>query len=214
MRPHNTEAIRSDMTGAHPDTARQARRIAGLRGNSLGISLMLIAEYGLGIGVNLYVHIPAADRGNGIASALGRALTSQPVVLAVHAGLGLLLLVAAVNVLTRAIRARHRFAIAASVTGLPGGAGGPASARLRSGHRLLRFRRAGAGLGSARGADRQHVPAHQRRVAGICRPPADPRARRGSPTLSPAQAAAAEQVVGAFWSALGRNDPAASAKRR
>jgi len=39
-------------------------------------------------------------------------------VLAVHAGLGLLLLVAAVNVLTRAIRARHRFAIAASVTGL------------------------------------------------------------------------------------------------
>ena len=38
--------------------------------------------------------------------------------LAVHARLGLLLLVAAVNVLTRAIRARHRFAIAASVTGL------------------------------------------------------------------------------------------------
>src|SRR5229473_3289629 len=118
MRPHNTEAIRSGMTAPHADTARQARRIAGLRGNSLGISLMLSAEYGLGIGVSLYVHIPAADRGNGIASALGRALTSQPVVLAVHAGLGLLLLVAAVNVLTRAIRARHRFAIAASVTGL------------------------------------------------------------------------------------------------
>ena len=49
---------------------------------------------------------------------LGRALTSQPVVLAVHAGLGLLLPVAAVNVLTRAIRARQRYAIAASVTGL------------------------------------------------------------------------------------------------
>jgi len=49
---------------------------------------------------------------------LGRALTSQPVVLAVHAGLGLLLPVAAVNVSTRAIRARHRYAIAASVTGL------------------------------------------------------------------------------------------------
>src|SRR5260370_11011471 len=99
MRPHNTEAIRSGMTAPHADTARQARRIAGLRGNSLGISLMLIAEYGLGIGVSLYVHIPAADRGNAIASALGRALTSRPVVLAVHAGLGLLLLVAAVNVL-------------------------------------------------------------------------------------------------------------------
>src|SRR6266481_449468 len=62
------EAIRSGMTGPDVGTARQAGRIAGLRGNSLGISLMLIAEYGLGIGVNLYVHIPAADRGNGIAA--------------------------------------------------------------------------------------------------------------------------------------------------
>jgi hypothetical protein len=35
---------------------------------------------------------------------------------------------------------------------------------------------------------------------------------RVSGTLSPAQAAAAEQVVGAFWSALGRNDPAAAAQ--
>ncbi len=127
MRPHSTEAIRSGMTVPHADTARQARRIAGLRGNSLGISLMLIAEYGLGIGVSLYARIPAADRGRGIASALGRAMTSQPVVLAAHAGLGLLLLVAAASVLTRAIRARHRFAIAASVTGLAAIAGAAVS---------------------------------------------------------------------------------------
>jgi hypothetical protein len=39
---------------------------------------MLIAEYGLGIGVNLYVRVLAADRGNGLASAVARALTSQP----------------------------------------------------------------------------------------------------------------------------------------
>ncbi len=58
------EAIRSGMTGPDVGTARQAGRIRGLRGNSLGISLMLIAEYGLGIGVNLYVRVPAADRGN------------------------------------------------------------------------------------------------------------------------------------------------------
>ena len=112
------EAIRSGITGPDAGTARRAGRTRGLRGNSLGISLMLIAEYGLGIGVNLYVRVPAADRGNGLASAVGRALTSQPVLLAIHAGLGLLLLFAAVNVLIRAIRARHRFAIAASVTGL------------------------------------------------------------------------------------------------
>jgi hypothetical protein len=115
MPMHNAdEAICSDLTAPHADTARRARRIAGLRGNSMGISLMLIAEYLLGIGVNLYVHVPVADRGNGIASALGRVLTSQPVVLAVHAGLGLPLLVAAADVLTRAIRARHRARLAPS----------------------------------------------------------------------------------------------------
>src|SRR5258708_17422758 len=63
MRPQHTEGIGSGMAARHADAARQARRIAGLRGNSLGISLMLIAEYGLGIGVSLYVHIPAADPG-------------------------------------------------------------------------------------------------------------------------------------------------------
>ena len=112
------EAISSGITGPDAGTARQTGRIRRLRGNSLGISLMLIAEYGLGIGVNLYVGVPAADRGNGLASAAGRALTTQPVLLAMHAGLGLLLLATAASVLTRAIRARHRFAITASATGL------------------------------------------------------------------------------------------------
>jgi hypothetical protein len=65
MRPHNTEAIRNGMTAPHADMARQARRIAGLRGNSLGISLMHIAEYRLGIGVNLYVHIRPPTGGTG-----------------------------------------------------------------------------------------------------------------------------------------------------
>jgi hypothetical protein len=43
-------------------------------------------------------------------------------------------------------------------------------------------------------------------VGGSASPP------RVSGTLSPAQAAAAEQVAGAFWSALGRNDPQAVAR--
>ena len=47
------EAIRSGMTAPDAGTARPAGRTRGLRGNSLGIALMLIAEYGLGIGVNL-----------------------------------------------------------------------------------------------------------------------------------------------------------------
>jgi hypothetical protein len=50
--------------------------------------------------------------------ALGRVLTSQPAILAAHAALGTLLLMAGLSVLTRAIRACHKLAMGASVTGL------------------------------------------------------------------------------------------------
>ncbi len=114
-------------TAQQPDTGRRARRRAGLRGTSLGICMMLIAQLILGVGVNLYVHVPAADQGHGLGTALGRALTSPPATLAAHAALGTLLLVAAVNVLARALRARHKLAIAASVTGLAAIAGAAVS---------------------------------------------------------------------------------------
>jgi Major Facilitator Superfamily len=70
----------------------------------------------LGIGATFVTAF--TDQGAGIIAALGRALTSQPVVLAVHAVLGLLMLVAGVSVLVRAIVARHRLAIASSAAGL------------------------------------------------------------------------------------------------
>jgi hypothetical protein len=79
---------------------------------------MLLVQYGLGMGVNLYARVPAADQGAGLAAALGRALTSQPAVLTVHTVLGLLMLVAGVSVLTRAVLTRQARAIAASAAGL------------------------------------------------------------------------------------------------
>lgn len=54
----------------------------------------------------------------GLVVALGRALTSQPAILAVHTAVGLLMLVAGVSVLARAVLARHRKAIATSAAGL------------------------------------------------------------------------------------------------
>ena len=119
---------------------RRTRRLSGLRKNSFAISVMLLVQYGLGMGVNLYARVPAADQGAGITAALGRALISQPVVLAVHAGLGLLMLVAGVSVLVRAIVARHRPAIASSAAGLAAIAAAafsapPSSATGRTGHR-------------------------------------------------------------------------------
>lgn len=100
-----------------PPTGQRARRLRALRLNSAGISAMLLVQYGLGIGVNLYAKVPDADHGAGILVAAGRALTSQPVALALHTALGLLMLVAGVTVLVRAIRARHRLAIGASAFG-------------------------------------------------------------------------------------------------
>ena len=112
------EAAAADRTARHAPATRRARRMSGLRKTSAGISVMLLVQYGLGMGVNLYARVPPADHGAGIAAALGRALTSQPAVLAVHGALGLLLLVAGVNVLTRAVLVRQPRAIAASAAGL------------------------------------------------------------------------------------------------
>jgi hypothetical protein len=50
--------------------------------------------------------------------ALGRALTSQPAILSVHTAVGLLMLVAGVSVLARAVLARQRKVIATSAAGL------------------------------------------------------------------------------------------------
>jgi hypothetical protein len=112
------KATTINRTARHSPAAIQARRLSGLRTNSIAIFVMLLAQYGLGMGVNLYARVPAADHSTGVATALGRALTSQPAVLAGHAALGLLMLVAGVSVLTRAILAQHRRAIAASASGL------------------------------------------------------------------------------------------------
>ncbi len=112
------KAVDLDPTARRSPAAHQARRRSRLRKNSIAIVVMLLVQYGLGMGVNLYARVPAADHGAGIAAALGRTLTSPPAALAVHAALGLLMLVAGVSVLARAILARHRRAIAASASGL------------------------------------------------------------------------------------------------
>jgi hypothetical protein len=95
-------------TAAAPDL--QARRLPALRRASLGALVMLIVQFGLGIGVNLYVTLPAKG-------SAGDAF-SNGAVLALHAVVGLLLIVTAIALLVRAIIARHRPVIAAAAVGL------------------------------------------------------------------------------------------------
>jgi hypothetical protein len=86
-----------------------ARTMARLTGSSMGALVMLIIQFVLGVGVNLYIH-PAKG-------GIGKAFSNGPL-LALHAVLGLLLILAAIDLLVRAIMARHRAVIVASAVGL------------------------------------------------------------------------------------------------
>src|SRR6516165_6794806 len=104
------------MTGsqavAPPSAQRMASRQAGLRRATLAIVIVLIVQFALGISVNLYVTLPAAGH-PGHASWFG----NGPL-LALHAALGMFLVLAAIFVLVRAIMARNTTLIATSAGGL------------------------------------------------------------------------------------------------
>jgi hypothetical protein len=73
---------------------------------------MLIVQFGLGIGVNLYVTLPKAGRpGNG-------SWFSNGALLATHAALAMFLVLAAIFVLVRAVMARNASLMATSAAGL------------------------------------------------------------------------------------------------
>jgi hypothetical protein len=75
----------------------------------MGALVMLVIQFALGVGVNLYIR-PA--RGG-----IGEAFSNGPL-LALHAVLGLLLVIAAIDLLIRAILVRHRVVIVVSAIGL------------------------------------------------------------------------------------------------
>ena len=102
----------SSQAVAPPATQKRQSRQARLRQASLAIVIVLIVQFGLGIGVNLYVTLPAAGR-PGHASWFG----NGPL-LALHASLGMFLVLAAIFVLVRSITARNRTLILTSAAGL------------------------------------------------------------------------------------------------
>src|SRR5215469_8797081 len=108
------------MTSAVTTSSRapSARDLARLRGQSFGMLVLLLIQFSVGIVVNLYVTVPAADRGSGFFGALGKALSNGPAALASHAGLGLLIVLAALALVVRSIIVRHTPTIVLSVLGL------------------------------------------------------------------------------------------------
>lgn len=94
--------------GRRPDHWRE-----NLARGNLAAAIMLLIQYGLGVGVNLYVTLPAAGRGG---RGIGDAFSSGPA-LAVHTVLGLLLILTALSMVVRSVLARHRASIVTSVAG-------------------------------------------------------------------------------------------------
>lgn len=100
------------------DLTAQSAAIERLRRASLGSLIALLIQYGLGMGVNLYVNVPKSDQGQGIGAAFGKALSHGPAALAVHTGVGLLLIVNVVVVLVLAVRTRLRAVMVSAIVGL------------------------------------------------------------------------------------------------
>lgn len=99
---------------APPSVQKMASRRAGLQRTSLAVLIMVIVQFGLGIGVNLYVTLPPAGipgRSNDQAFANGP-------LLAAHAVVGLLLVITAIYLLIRAIIARQVTLVVTSASGL------------------------------------------------------------------------------------------------
>jgi hypothetical protein len=89
------------------NVSRATARMSGLRANSFAAVVMLLIEYGLGTWVNLYGRLPASDHGRGFVAAFGGAVANGPVVLAVHALFGTLLLLTGISAVVRAAMARR-----------------------------------------------------------------------------------------------------------
>ena len=97
-------------TVAPPSAATMESRQARLRQASLAVLIVLVIQFALGMGVNLYTKLPAP--GHGHASWFG-----SGALLALHTALGMILILSAIAVLVRAIAARNRTLIVTSAAG-------------------------------------------------------------------------------------------------
>jgi len=88
--------------------------LEAVRQVSLAALVMLVVQYGLGIILNLYIAVPASDAH----ASLTQEIASGPLMLTVHALLGLALIGAALVLLVRAVRLEDRVIAVLAAAGL------------------------------------------------------------------------------------------------
>jgi hypothetical protein len=101
-------------SAARPVSAPAGVGLVRIRRASLVVLVLLLAEYLMGMYVNLYVTVPRADHGSSVRSAIA----NGPVILSAHAVIGLLLGLSALAVLVLSVIARRPSAIVVSAVGL------------------------------------------------------------------------------------------------
>lgn len=106
-----------DLTPTATASRSRTGDVERMRRASLGSLLALLIEYGLGIGVNLFVNVPDADKNKGVGAAFGKAFSNGPAALAAHAGIGLLLIVNVIVVLVLALRTRIVPVVVSAIVG-------------------------------------------------------------------------------------------------
>src|ERR1700680_2665563 len=101
-----------------------SEQVAAYRRGSFAAILMLIAQFLLGMGVNLFVVIPKDHPGSnppeyfsGVVQSVAWALLHGHILLILHSGFGLVLVFAAVGTLVQAIRSRTRELIVTASVG-------------------------------------------------------------------------------------------------
>jgi hypothetical protein len=92
--------------------ARSASRIDGIRRSSMSAFVLLLIQYTIGMGVNLFVKVPSTDR------SIGDALSKGPAALTLHVLVGLLLVLASVGLVVKSLAAGRPGLIATSSVGL------------------------------------------------------------------------------------------------
>ncbi len=108
------------MTAIESAPAPRAGRtpLSTMRRASFVMCLVLLVQYVLGIGVNLFVPtLPTQDKGASGATAFARAVANGPVGLSIHASLGLALVVIGLGLALRAAATRRWGLMALAIFG-------------------------------------------------------------------------------------------------
>jgi hypothetical protein len=103
---------------ATPGTSSRGRGGKGLRVAGFIMCILLLVQYVIGIEVNLFVNLPRQDHGATLGTAVARAVANGPAELAIHASLGMFLILTAAYLLVRAVMAKRAGIIVVSAVGL------------------------------------------------------------------------------------------------